>query len=57
MRIGKADAIALDENLADVFLKEHDDLAQTKVELSYEPQGVVLVWLKAKRIFLRRLTA
>ena len=41
VRIGKADAIALDENLAAGFLEEHDDLAQTKVELSYESQGVV----------------
>lgn len=55
VRIGKADAIALDENLADVFLKEHDDLAQTKVELSYEPQGVVAGVVKGEEDLLAEI--
>lgn len=55
MRIGKADAIALDENLADVFLKEHDDLAQTKVELSYKPQGVVVGVVKGEEDLLAEI--
>ena len=55
VRIAKADAIALDENLADVFLKEHDDLAQTKVELSYEPQGVVAGVVKGEEDLLAEI--
>lgn len=46
---------ALDENLADVFLKEHDDLAQTKVELSYEPQRVVAGVVKGEEDLLAEI--
>ena len=43
------------ENLADVFLKEHDDLAQTKVELSHEPQGVVAGVVKGEEDLLAEI--
>lgn len=39
----------------DVFLKEHDDLAQTKVELSYKPQGVVVGVVKGEEDLLAEI--
>lgn len=41
LRMGTADGAALDETVAKEVLKEHADLAVSKAELSYTPEGVV----------------
>ena len=41
LRSGKADAVALDEAVAEDLMKEDDDLALSALELEYEAAGVV----------------
>ena len=52
LRSGKADAVALDEAVAEDLLKEDDDLALSDLELEYEATGVVGGVVKDQKAFL-----
>ena len=52
LRSGKADAVALDEAVAEDLLKEDDDLALSDLELEYEATGVVGGVVKGQKAFL-----
>ena len=41
VRIGKADAVALDRNLAETFLSENEELDLAKAAFTYKSEGVV----------------
>lgn len=52
LRSGKADAVALDEAVAEDLMKEDDDLALSALELEYEAAGVVGGVVKDQKVFL-----
>ena len=52
LRSGKADAVAVDEAVAEDLLKEDDDLALSDLELEYEATGVVGGVVKDQKAFL-----
>lgn len=52
LRSGKADAVAVDEAVAEDLLKEDDDLALSDLELEYEATGVVGGVVKNQKAFL-----
>ena len=52
LRSGKADAVALDEAVAEDLMKEDDDLALSALELEYEATGVVGGVVKDQKVFL-----
>jgi len=52
LRSGKADAVAVDEAVAEDLLKEDDDLALSELELEYEATGVVGGVVKNQKAFL-----
>ncbi len=52
LRSGKADAVAVDEAVAEDLLKENDDLALSDLELEYEATGVVGGVVKDQKAFL-----
>ena len=52
LRSGKADAVALDEAVAEDLMKEDVDLALSALELEYEAAGVVGGVVKDQKVFL-----
>ena len=52
LRSGKADAVALDEAVAEDLMKEDDDLALSALKLEYEATGVVGGVVKDQKVFL-----
>ena len=52
LRSGKADAVALDEAVAEDLMKEDDDLALSALKLEYEAAGVVGGVVKDQKVFL-----
>ena len=55
VRIGKADAAALDQNLAEDVLAENEELDLAKAAFSYESEGVVAGVVKGEKGLLEKI--
>ncbi len=55
VRIGKADAVALDRNLAEDFLAENEELDLAKAAFTYEQEGVVAGVVKGESTLLQKV--
>lgn len=55
LRMGTADGVALDEEVAETVLQEHEDLAVSSAELSYTPEGVVGGVVKGETELLEKI--
>lgn len=55
VRIGKADAAALDRNLAEDVLAENDELDLAKAAFTYEQEGVVAGVVKGESELLEKI--